>query len=96
MQVGRDRRTVMRAVEAAFKAGSGVESIRAAGGTDPSGSKGDLFYSALYESLYHEAEGDAEGSKEAMLRAVATPYAKQAGDYMAALARVHCSLRGWS
>lgn len=94
--MGRDRRAVMRAVEAAFKAGSGVESIRAAGAADASGSKGDKFYAAMYESLYYEAEGQAEASREAMLRAVATPYAKQAGDYMAALARVHCQRRGWA
>ena len=31
----------------------------------------------------------------ALLQAVRTAYAKQSGDYMAALAGVHCQRRGW-
>lgn len=85
----------MRAVEAAFKAGSGVESIAAAAAGDTKGTKGDLFYSLLYQGLYLEAEGDAERSKQAMLQSVETPYAQQSGDYMASVARVHCLRRGW-
>ena len=30
-----------------------------------------------------------------LLQAVRTAYAKQSGDYMAALAGVHCQRRGW-
>ena len=36
-----------------------------------------------------------EGAKGFMRAAVATPYARGSGDYMADLARVHVKRRGW-
>ena len=85
----------MRAVEAAFKAGSGTSSMAAAAAQDASGTKGDLFYSLLYQGLYLEAEGDADGSKAAMMQALNTPYAQSSGDYMCAVAKAHCLRRSW-
>ncbi len=49
----------------------------------------------LYVGLWHEAHGDAAAARAAITAAVATPYARLSGDYMAALARVHCKRRGW-
>lgn len=49
----------------------------------------------LYVGLWHEAHGDAAAARAAITAAVATPYARLSGDYMAALARVHCKGRGW-
>ena len=95
LQVGKDSRPVMRAVEAAFKAGSGTGSMEAAAIRDATGSRGDLFYSLLYQGLYLEAEGDAAGSKAAMLQSLDTPYVQSSGDYMCAVARVHCLRRDW-
>ena len=86
----------MRAVESAFKRGSGVASMLEAAAGDRKGTKGDLFYALLYSALYHEAEGQAGESKVAMLQAVATPYAQQSDDYMASVAHVHCKQRDWS
>ena len=86
----------MRAVESAFKRGSGVASMIEAAAGDRKGTKGDLFYALLYSALYYEAEGQAGESKDAMLQAVATPYAQQSDDYMASVAQVHCKQRGWS
>lgn len=96
MQVGYDRRAVMRAVEAAFRQGSGVGSMLDAAANDITGSTGDRFYALLYSALYHEAQGEALESQRAMLQAVATPYARRSGDYMVSVAQVHCSQRGWS
>ena len=52
------------------------------------------FYCDLYLGLLAEAQGDAARAQERMARAAASPYS-QSGDYMAALARVHCLRRGW-
>lgn len=48
-----------------------------------------------YVGLFHESLGDASKAEEALLAAVGTPYAQQSGDYMAALAAVHCLTRGF-
>ena len=84
----------MRAAYEAFKTGAGADAIAAAAGPDPDA--GAAFYAWLYVALYHEAHGDAEAARGAMLRAVRTRYARQSGDYMADLARVHCLRRGWA
>jgi hypothetical protein len=95
LRVGRDPRPVMRAAEAAFRAADGrPEAILAAAGGDAQGH--DAFYAALYAALWHEAHGEAAEAEGAMARAVQTQYARQSGDYMAALARVHCARRGWA
>ncbi|GBF91154.1 hypothetical protein Rsub_04823 [Raphidocelis subcapitata] len=93
LQVGRDSRPYMRAAYEAFRDGAGAGAIAAAAGPDPGA--GPAFYAWLYVGLYHEAHGDAGAAREAMLRAVGTAYARRSGDYMAALARVHCQRRGW-
>jgi hypothetical protein len=94
MQVGRDPRRVMRAAQECFARGSAPDSIIAAAGDVSSGSH-DAFYALLYVGLWHEAHGAAGAAREAMVRAAETTYAAQSGDYMAALARVHCKRRGW-
>ncbi len=52
------------------------------------------FYCELYLGLLAEAQGDAARARDWLTRAAAGPYAAS-GDYMAALARVHCLRRGW-
>lgn len=93
LQVGRDPRPVMRAAYEAFRSGEPPNSILAAARGDSQGH--DAFYALLYVGLWHEAHQDAAGAKEAIERAVSTQYSRQSGDYMAALARVHCKERGW-
>ncbi len=39
--------------------------------------------------LWHEVHGDEVQARQAILAAIATPYARQSGDYMAALGRTH-------
>lgn len=55
----------------------------------------DAFYAWLYVGLWHEAHGGAEQAQAAITKAVGTQYARQSGDYMASLARVHCQRRNW-
>lgn len=93
LRVGRDPRPVMRAAEEAFRTGRGPQEIAASARGDTNGHA--AFYSALYVALWHEAHSDEGAAKEAMLRALRTEYARGSGDYMAALARVHCKRRGW-
>jgi hypothetical protein len=92
LQVGRDPRPVMRAAYECFQHGEDPAKILAAAG-DNGGH--DTFYAQLYVGLWQEAHGAADLAKEAVLAAVATPYAKMSGDYMASLATVHAQRRGW-
>eukprot|EP00198_Chlamydomonas_reinhardtii_P001510 XP_001690846.1 predicted protein [Chlamydomonas reinhardtii] len=107
LEVGRDSRPVMRAAYECFKTGQPPEKIMAQV-TDNGGH--DTFYGLLvlipthpnckpsssqYVGLWHEAEGDKAEAEKAVTAAVATPYARLSGDYMASLARVHCLRRGW-
>jgi tetratricopeptide (TPR) repeat protein len=64
----------------------------AAAGRDAAARTG--FYCELYLGLLAEAQGDAPRAREWLTRAAGGPYAVS-GDYMAALARVHCLRRGW-
>eukprot|EP00898_Chlorokybus_atmophyticus_P008785 jgi/Chlat1/8908/Chrsp92S08236 len=89
-----DPRPVLRASLDSFQNASGAEAILKSAGSDKEGH--DAFYSRLYAALYHEAYAEGEAARKEMLSAVATRYARASGDYMAALARVHCRLRGWS
>lgn len=82
----------MRAAYEAFAAGDSPGAILAAA-ADNGGH--DTFYALLYVGLWHEAHGDDAAAREAISRAAATPYARQSGDYMASLSRVHCQRRGW-
>lgn len=93
LRVGRDPRPVMRAAYEVFSGRGGPEDILAAGGTDPQGK--DRFYALLYHALWMEGHGDAAAARESMVAAVATRYARGSGDYMADLARVHVTRRGW-
>ena len=56
----------------------------------------DEFYSLLYRGLWREARGDAAGARAFIVEATRTPFANRSGDYMAALALVHCKRRGWA
>ena len=71
-----------------------AEPIAAAAAGDAQGHA--AFYSELYVALWHESRGDEATAREHVVRAARTQYAQQSGDYMAALARVHCRLRGWA
>jgi len=93
LQVGEDPRRVMRAAQALFKTGRGVEALRKAGEMEAQGH--DDFYAKLYEGLFYESEGDEDKAKEAIVASLNTNYALRSGDYMAGLARVHAKLRGW-
>lgn len=94
LKVGRDPRSVMRAAQAAFEQGLGSAAIAAVAGNETQGHA--AFYSQLYVALYEESIGNEAKAKEAMLRAAATEYAKTSGDYMAGVARVHCTVRNWT
>lgn len=48
-----------------------------------------------YVGLWYESHQDPERAKQAILAAVATPYARLSGDYMASLAKVHAVRRSW-
>lgn len=97
LNVGTDRRPVMRVVQQLFLNGdqkdeSQLESIA---------NNGDLpsrFYAALYLSLYFESLGDVGRSETWMREAIATDYARGGGrrDPMVELAQVAYERRGWS
>lgn len=86
----------MRAAYDCFRtAGCPPDTILAAAGPTATGSH-DVFYALLYVGLWHEAHGDGAQAQAAITKAVGTQYAQNSGDYMAALARVHCQRRGWA
>eukprot|EP00929_Paragymnodinium_shiwhaense_P026996 TRINITY_DN15949_c0_g2_i2.p1 TRINITY_DN15949_c0_g2~~TRINITY_DN15949_c0_g2_i2.p1 ORF type:complete len:162 (+),score=38.61 TRINITY_DN15949_c0_g2_i2:645-1130(+) len=95
LKVGVDSRPVMRTVYALFR-GDNEETSRSTLEklAKESSSSSDRFYSAMYLSLYAEAQKKPDLAKEWMALATATSYAKQSGDYMADLARIHEDLRG--
>ena len=86
----------MRAAYDCFRTqGCSPSTILQAAGPGGEGSH-DSFYAWLYVGLWHEAHGDDQQAQEAITKAVRTQYAQVSGDYMAALAKVHCQRRGWS
>eukprot|EP00884_Botryococcus_braunii_P007129 jgi/Botrbrau1/16417/Bobra.0142s0016.2 len=93
LQVERDPRPVMRSAYSAFQEGRDPSAIALSIGPRPSPQ--DLFYTLLYQGLWHEAEGNEDAAKAAIVAAADSQYGKQSGDYMAALAKVHCRRRGW-
>ncbi|KAI7837956.1 hypothetical protein COHA_008261 [Chlorella ohadii] len=93
LEVGRDPRPVMRAAYECFRTGAQPDAILQAARGDQQGH--DAFYALLYVGLWHEAHGDAVAAEAAITQSCSTQYAQQSGDYMAALARVHCLRRGW-
>lgn len=52
--------------------------------------------SVSFGGCRHEGHGDAVSAKESMLRAVRSKYAQTSGDFMAAVAWVHCKRRNWT
>ena len=94
MRVGPDPRRYMRAAYDLFDAGdaasdAALEDVASLGPVDE-------FYSLLYRGLWREARGDAVGARALIVEATQTQYANRSGDYMAALALVHCKRRGWA
>jgi len=95
LKVGRDPRPVMRAAFDCFSSGAPPQAILDAAAADLPAGGHDAFYAQLYVGLWYEAHKEEAAAKQAMLAAVATPYARRSGDYMASLARVHAMRRGW-
>eukprot|EP00850_Spirogloea_muscicola_P004318 SM000018S03683 [mRNA] locus=s18:747846:750841:- [translate_table: standard] len=93
LQVGQDPRPVMRIAYELFKGGGSTDELLKAAGNNTEGH--DAFYAKLYAGLYHESQGNAAAARACITDAVHTSYAQRSGDYMASLARVHCSCRGW-
>jgi len=94
LKVGRDRRDVMRTVEALFRGNDeekNLASLKASAAKDAGNN--DQFYAALYLGLFAEAKGNTAEAKKYIDESVETKYARSSGDYMAALARVHQALR---
>jgi len=94
LSVGQDSRPVMRAAYDVFRQGDSPDEIIRAAKEDKEGHA--AFYSMLYVGLWHEAFGNETEAEAAMTKAIQTRYARQAGDYMASLAKVHALRRGWS
>merc|ERR1719323_2152402 len=90
MFIKNDSRKVMRTVYNMFR---GEEEATATATLEKSAA-GDGS-AALYLGLLAEAKGDKEGAKRWIRQSTATGYARQSGDYMAVLARVHEQVRGW-
>jgi len=95
LQVGRDSRPVMRAAYECFRSGTSPDAILAAAAAGMQTGGHDAFYSQLYVGLWYEAHNQPEEACKAILSAIATPYARLSGDYMASLGKVHAVRRGW-
>ncbi|KAL9265952.1 hypothetical protein AKJ16_DCAP09091 [Drosera capensis] len=93
IQVGRDRRDVMREVYTLFKDGGDTEKLVAA---FSSNRDGEYFYASLYAGLYYESQKNPDAARRHLVAACQSPYAQRSDDYMASLGKVHCLLRGWS
>ncbi|KAF6997042.1 hypothetical protein CFC21_013300 [Triticum aestivum] len=93
LEVGLDRRPVMREAYALFKDGGDPEKLAS---NFSSSSGGELFYASLYAGLYYESQKDADLAKSHIVAACKTPYGSRSGDYMASLAVVHCQCRNWT
>ena len=91
LQVGRDRRPVMRAAQAMFAGEpSGEEALAAFIG----GPAGEDFYAKLYIGLFKEAEGE-EATARCLISSAARGAYRSSGDPMVDVARVHLKRRGW-
>ncbi|KAG0470250.1 hypothetical protein HPP92_016950 [Vanilla planifolia] len=93
LEVGEDPRPVMREVYNMFKYGGDPEKLVAsfANGRDV-----EVFYASLYSGLYYESMDDMDNAKLYIVAACQTSYGSRSEDYMASLAKVHCSCRNWS
>jgi hypothetical protein len=85
----------MRVAQVAFERGEGPSKLIAIAEQDASASRSNAFYALLYIALLNEAEGRLGDSQSAMCKALATPYAQQASDYMVSVAKVHIKQRKW-
>lgn len=97
LMVGVDKRPYMRAAYDLFDSGGKgeVDDLLAVG--DAAGQdSGPWFYTRLYAGLYEEARKRDDASRSFVLEAVNSPYGKRSGDYMAAVARMHAKVRGYS
>lgn len=92
LEVGQDRRPVMRKAYQLFKEGGNPEDLI---NEFKDGQPYENFYAHLYAGLYYESERNAEAAKQAISAACRTPYGLRSGDYMALLAKVHCKCRNW-
>ncbi|XP_051124374.1 uncharacterized protein LOC127246828 [Andrographis paniculata] len=93
LEVGVDPRPVMRDAYNMFKDGGHPEKLVAAFASER-GSQ--YFYASLYAGLYYESQNKPEEAKFHIVAACKSPYGSRSDDYMASLAKVHCSCRDWS
>lgn len=91
-----ERRPYMRAVYDLFRGGEKQAKSMSVLEKMAAGSGADQFYAALYLGLFAEAQGDTATARRRIQESVVTSYAKNSGDYMAGLARVHMAVRGWN
>lgn len=91
-----ERRPYMRAVYDLFRGGEREAKSCSVLEKMTAGSGADEFYAALYLGLFAEAKGDTATARRRIQESVTTSYAKNSGDYMAGLARVHMAVRGWN
>ena len=106
LRVGRDTRAVMRSAYALFESeqDSATTALATYARANPStppvdSSENSLhneFYAELYLGLYAESQGQATKARSHIRAATATEYGRVSKDYMAALARVHMKVRGWT
>lgn len=94
--VGRDPRPVMRTVYTLFRGEDESKDMERLERAASNGSSSDQFYASLYLGLFAEAKGQADKARVWIERAASNPYARNSGDYMADLARVHLLVRGWA
>ncbi|KAI5019865.1 hypothetical protein ZWY2020_044753 [Hordeum vulgare] len=93
LEVGLDRRPVMREAYDLFKDGGDPEKLAS---NFSSSSGGEVFYASLYAGLYYESQKNADQAKSHIVAACKSPYGSRSGDYMASLAVVHCQCRNWT
>ncbi|PKA48930.1 hypothetical protein AXF42_Ash016446 [Apostasia shenzhenica] len=93
LEVGQDPRPVMREAYQMFKDGGEPEKFVS---NFSNSSENERFYALLYAGLYHESQNDMDAAKTHVVAACQTSYGSRSDDYMASLAKVHCSCRNWS
>jgi hypothetical protein len=97
----KDRRKIMGYVYSLFRNEGTEQDLALAGfgrnygSYSPSISPSDEFYSLFYLGLYCDSKGEFAKSSQYMTEAISTEYAKKSKDYMVAVAKVHCNVRGW-
>ncbi|KAL0907474.1 hypothetical protein M5K25_021888 [Dendrobium thyrsiflorum] len=91
--VGPDSRLVMREVYNMFKDGGDPQKLVS---SFSNARKIESFYASLYAGLYYESQNELDAAKVHIVAACQTPYGSESDDYMAALAKVHCTCRNWS